>query len=312
MIGDGLNYIAIAVDDAVAMARRFADVFELPVVNTPDGGDGEPLSLVTVGSVGIVFTPLAHPFVDNATAKGVHHIALAANDPEAALAEAIEAGVDGDGSAIAAGVDGRRRIALPIAATAGVRTWFSEPLTIPPSESPFIERIDHLGVASSDNRLGRSAFVECLGYTYESEQVDAEFRQTMETFTSDKYGVVERGGTAELVGALRVTFINIGECDLEFLQDEKPVGSTDRHDGPLTVKQDKSAITRFVERRGMGLHHIALKTRDADATLRRLADRGAELIDTIGRPGSRRAQIGFIHPRTFGGLLVHLVERDEV
>jgi hypothetical protein len=36
---------------------------------------------------------------------------------------------------------------------------------------------------------------------------------------------------------------------------------------------------------------------------------GHTLIDRVGRPGSRRARIGFIHPSSFGGVLMHLVER---
>jgi hypothetical protein len=36
------------------------------------------------------------------------------------------------------------------------------------------------------------------------------------------------------------------------------------------------------------------------------------MIDTVGRPGSRMAQIGFIHPASLGGWLVHLVEREEL
>jgi len=79
-----------------------------------------------------------------------------------------------------------------------------------------------------------------------------------------------------------------------------------------TTKQDQSAIGRFVDRRGAGLHHLALKTPDIDEALGHLAARGHRVIDTIGRPGSRRARIGFVHPAALGGVLLHFVERDEL
>ena len=62
--------------------------------------------------------------------------------------------------------------------------------------------------------------------------------------------------------------------------------------------------------RGRSLHHVALKVRDIDATLGALAAAGLRLIDTRGRPGSRRARIGFVHPAALGGILMHLVQRD--
>jgi hypothetical protein len=48
---------------------------------------------------------------------------------------------------------------------------------------------------------------------------------------------------------------------------------------------------------------------DIDAALRRLAAAGLRMIDPTGRPGSRRARIGFAHPSALGGVLLHLVER---
>ena len=62
--------------------------------------------------------------------------------------------------------------------------------------------------------------------------------------------------------------------------------------------------------RGPGLHHLALKVPDIDAALDRMERAGLTLIDRVGRPGSRRARIGFIHPASLGGVLVHLVQRD--
>ena len=53
-----------------------------------------------------------------------------------------------------------------------------------------------------------------------------------------------------------------------------------------------------------------MKARDADALLSGMAADGLPMIDTKGRPGSRRALIGFPHPRALGGVLMHVVQRD--
>ena len=84
------------------------------------------------------------------------------------------------------------------------------------------------------------------------------------------------------------------------------------HGGPGSTKQDQGAIGRFMAARGPGLHHVALKVTDIDGALARLKGAGHALIDTFGRPGSRRALIGFIHPKSFNGVLMHLVQREDV
>jgi len=76
----------------------------------------------------------------------------------------------------------------------------------------------------------------------------------------------------------------------------------------LKATRPDSAIARFIEKRGPGLHHLALATPDIRAELARLAAGGAPLIDTTPRPGFGGHQVAFIHPRWFGGVLVELVE----
>jgi methylmalonyl-CoA/ethylmalonyl-CoA epimerase len=149
-----------------------------------------------------------------------------------------------------------------------------------------------------------------LGFQVESRQTDMEVNMAVESFTSDKYGVVYHSREPEPVGGLRVCFITVGDCELEFLANFNPrqVGAVERGQ-PGNTKQDQGAITRFVGSRGRGLHHIALKAPDINATLGAMAKAGLEMIDTRGRPGSRRALIGFAHPRTLGGVLMHLVQR---
>ena len=53
-----------------------------------------------------------------------------------------------------------------------------------------VERIDHIGVACEDNRAAGAVFTGRLGCPVESTQTDFEIAQAIESFTSDKYGVV--------------------------------------------------------------------------------------------------------------------------
>ena len=115
------------------------------------------------------------------------------------------------------------------------------------------------------------------------------------------------------MGGLRIAFITIGDCDIEFLQNLDPASGGDVwHGGAGSTQQDQSVISRYIASRGPGLHHIAFKVGDIDSLLGSLRQAGHTLIDTVGRPGSRQARIGFIHPASLGGWLVHLVQRDEV
>lgn len=68
-----------------------------------------------------------------------------------------------------------------------------------------------------------------------------------------------------------------------------------------------SAVAKFLERRGEGLHHIAFEVDDVDAELKAMMDKGFELIDREGREGVA-GQIGFLHPQTAGGVLIELLQ----
>lgn len=70
----------------------------------------------------------------------------------------------------------------------------------------------------------------------------------------------------------------------------------------------EGVVDTFVERRGDALHHVALTVDDIDAAWADLAVRGARLVDAAPRPGGLGTRVGFLHPRSVGGLLVELVE----
>jgi methylmalonyl-CoA/ethylmalonyl-CoA epimerase len=69
-----------------------------------------------------------------------------------------------------------------------------------------------------------------------------------------------------------------------------------------------SPVGRFLDRRGEGFHHVAYRVGDLAATLDRLDGEGVRLVDRSPRQGSRGTRIAFVHPSSFGGVLVELVE----
>lgn len=68
-------------------------------------------------------------------------------------------------------------------------------------------------------------------------------------------------------------------------------------------------VQRFVDRRGAGLHHIALEVDDIEAVLASLRNRGVPLVDEEPRSGGMGTLIAFIQPSALGGLLLELVQR---
>jgi methylmalonyl-CoA/ethylmalonyl-CoA epimerase len=69
-----------------------------------------------------------------------------------------------------------------------------------------------------------------------------------------------------------------------------------------------TAVGKFLARKGPGLHHVAYAVDDIDATLKRLAAAGLELIDSEARVGIRESRVAFLHPRSTGGVLTEIVE----
>lgn len=68
-----------------------------------------------------------------------------------------------------------------------------------------------------------------------------------------------------------------------------------------------SAVAKFLEKRGEGLHHIALEVDDINAELKAMEAKGVQLIDKEGREGVA-GHIGFIHPKSVNGVLVELIQ----
>jgi methylmalonyl-CoA/ethylmalonyl-CoA epimerase len=89
---------------------------------------------------------------------------------------------------------------------------------------------------------------------------------------------------------VRAHFVPVGESTLELLEPTSP----------------DSPIAKYVEKRGPGIHHIALRVDDVRAALERLKARGIRLIDNEPRIGAEGALIAFVHPAGTHGVLVEL------
>src|SRR3954469_12638224 len=72
-----------------------------------------------------------------------------------------------------------------------------------------------------------------------------------------------------------------------------------------------TAVGKFLERSGPGLHHVAYGTDDIDSALDSVRAAGLELIDERPRTGIRGSRVAFVHPRSTGGVLTELVEPVE-
>ncbi|HBB93886.1 MAG TPA: methylmalonyl-CoA epimerase [Blastocatellia bacterium] len=102
--------------------------------------------------------------------------------------------------------------------------------------------------------------------------------------------------TEEVSGQkVRVAMLPIGESRIELLE----------------ATSADSPISKFLAKRGPGIHHIALRVEDIRARLADLKSKGARLIDEEPRTGAGGCLVAFIHPSSTGGVLIELVERGE-
>lgn len=69
-----------------------------------------------------------------------------------------------------------------------------------------------------------------------------------------------------------------------------------------------SPISRFLERRGGGIHHLAWRVDSVARSIAALRERGVRLIDDSPQPGSHGTMVAFVHPAGTGGVLMEIVE----
>jgi methylmalonyl-CoA/ethylmalonyl-CoA epimerase len=77
----------------------------------------------------------------------------------------------------------------------------------------------------------------------------------------------------------------------------------------LIAPKGNESLARFLERRGPGLHHIAIEVENIEGAIAFLEGLGVALIDRSPRVGAEGHKVAFVHPKSTGGVLVELVDK---
>jgi methylmalonyl-CoA/ethylmalonyl-CoA epimerase len=134
-----------------------------------------------------------------------------------------------------------------------------------------IKKIDHVAIAVNDIDASVIKYREAFGL---------EPRER-ETVASQK---------------TEAALLPIGDSNIELISPSR----TDGNDG----------LAKFLEKKGPGLHHIAVEVEGIEEALATLKALGIPLIDETPRSGARGHKVAFVHPKATGGVLIELVEPD--
>jgi len=93
---------------------------------------------------------------------------------------------------------------------------------------------------------------------------------------------------------VRVGFLPLGDSEVELLESTTEDGT----------------IAKFIEKKGEGIQHIALRVDSIEEALRDLKAKGVRLIDEKPRYGAGGAKIAFLHPKSTSGVLIEICERE--
>ena len=93
---------------------------------------------------------------------------------------------------------------------------------------------------------------------------------------------------------VRVAMLPIGESRIELLE----------------ATSEDSPITKFLEKRGGGIHHIAVEVENIEESLAKLKSEGMRLIDETPRIGAENCLVAFVHPSSSNGVLLELVQKQ--
>ncbi len=92
---------------------------------------------------------------------------------------------------------------------------------------------------------------------------------------------------------LKVAFLKAGETKLELLE----------------PTNEESAVARFIEKRGEGLHHVALGVDSIQDRIDEIKEKGIRMIQDIPKTGAGGAQVAFMHPKSTGSVLYEFCEK---
>ena len=113
---------------------------------------------------------------------------------------------------------------------------------------------------------------------------DKVFEKLFNRTAYKKEGVASEG--------VETSFYEVGDSKIELLEATSP----------------DSAIAKFIERRGEGIHHIAFEVKDLEAEIERLTQEGFKMIHASPKDGADNKRIAFLHPKSTSGVLVELCQ----
>jgi methylmalonyl-CoA/ethylmalonyl-CoA epimerase len=170
--------------------------------------------------------------------------------------------------------------------------------------------IDHIGIAVADVDAAVAFYRSALGLVETHREINAEQQVTEAMLgTATEFGGPEPAGSAlksEPVGSPAVP-----DTPAEAV-DRNAAGEPANASAPLlqllAPTSDESAIAKFLQRSGPGIHHLAYRVADLDAATARLHRRGLRMLYHTGRAGTHGSLINFLHPKDGGGVLIELVQ----
>jgi methylmalonyl-CoA epimerase len=92
---------------------------------------------------------------------------------------------------------------------------------------------------------------------------------------------------------VRIAFLSSGNTTIELLEGIGP----------------ESTVSKFVEQRGPGIHHLCFEVDGIERVMKELADDGVRLVDEKPRAGAEGKPVAFVHPKSTLGVLVELIEK---
>ena len=122
--------------------------------------------------------------------------------------------------------------------------------------------------------------------THQIEEALALWRDTLGLQVESTEEVTQQG--------VRIAMLPVGETHIELLE---PLSAT-------------SPVGRFLEKRGPGIHHVAIRVANIRASLASLKEKGTRLIDETPRTGAGGCLVAFVHPSSANGVLLELVQHD--
>lgn len=94
---------------------------------------------------------------------------------------------------------------------------------------------------------------------------------------------------------VRVAFLLAGNTRLELLE----------------AISEQSPIAKFIEKRGEGIHHVALGVKNIEERIKEIKDKGIVMIYDEPKRGAHGAKVAFLHPKSTGGVLYEFCERED-